>query len=329
MSRRVALVLLGATAFATLVANARAASPSGAHLSWTRSASAVSCPDAGQVQADVVRRLGRNPFLEPSHVFIEAAISHEAGRWQAEIEMRDADGNSLGSREVQSDSPQCASLGSAAGLAIALMIEPDRALARSPTLPPAEPAPAESESAPVAVAPPAATSQRIALAASVVAAARVLPKPALGARLSGDLRVYDRLDVTLSLSFLPERRAVQSEQDVSFGLLWGALGPCYRLVDSQRVQLSACATVSFGALRSVVFEPARARSSQLPWAAAAAGLRVGVSPIAPLQLQGGLDVLTPLYRREYLVERAPGSYVEVFSDPTVAGAGFVGLGVQY
>src|SRR5215208_1253598 len=72
----------------------------GAHLSWIRSASASACPDAGHVQADVVQRLGRNPFTEPSQTFVEASVSKDGARWQAEIEMRDAAGHSLGRREV-------------------------------------------------------------------------------------------------------------------------------------------------------------------------------------------------------------------------------------
>jgi hypothetical protein len=156
-----------------------------------------------------------------------------------------------------------------------------------------------------------------------------LPEPALGGRLAAELRLLSRLDASLSFAFLPERRELRQGQDVSFGLLWGALGPCYRVVDSASVQLSGCATVLLGALRTVVFDPARARSSQLWWGAAAAGVRVGVSPIAPLTLQGGVDLMTPFFRRDYLVERAPDDYVTVFSDPSWSGAGFVGLGVQY
>jgi hypothetical protein len=79
----------------------------------------------------------------------------------------------------------------------------------------------------------------------------------------------------------------------------------------------------------VVFDPARAHVGQLPWSAVGGGVRVGLSPLPPLQLEGGVDLMTPLFRRDYLVERGPGDYVAVFSDPALAGVGFVGLGVQY
>lgn len=328
--RGVALALLASVSTLTASSKAEPSPPParGVHLSWTRSPTALSCPDAGRVQADVVRRLGRSPFVEPSRVFIEATITNEAGTWRAELEMRDEAGVSLGSREVESDSHQCGSLASAAGLAIALMIDPDALLERpTPTAAP-RPAPVPV-AAPAAPTPAPPTPPRAELLASAIAASRVLPKPAIGARLAGDVRLLGRFEATLSLAFLPERRAQQNGEEVSFGLLWGALGPCYRLVDSSRVKLAACATFAFGALQSVVFEPGRTRTSQLPWAAATAGLRVGVSPTHPLVLEGGVDLLTPLYRRDYLVEHAPGDNVLVFSDPSVAGMGFIGVGVQY
>ena len=310
-------------------AGAQAASRAGVHLSWSRTDAATSCPDAGRVQSDVVRRLRRSPFSEPSSVFIEARISKTGELWLAEIEMRDSAGSSLGSRRVESDSASCTSLASAAGLAIALMIDPDALLEPAPEPPPPPPPPvAKPEPAPVVPTEPKA-QRRLAFLASLLGVSRALPKPALGGRLAADLRLFGRLDASLALAFLPERRELREGEDVSFGLLWGALGPCYRLVDSTSVKLSGCATFFFGALRTVVFDPSRARTSQLPWSAAAAGVRVGLSPLSRLQLEGGVDLMTPLYRRDYLVERAPGDYVNVFSDPALAGAGFVGLGVQY
>jgi hypothetical protein len=277
----------------------------------------------------VVRRLGRNPFGEPSRIFIEAAVSHDEGVWRAEIEMRDADGSPLGSRQVQSDGLHCASLASAAGLAIALMIDPDAGVVRPPPPAPRLHAPTQMPPEAPKVRPVRASARRGELLASLVGASRVLPRPALGARLAGDLRLIGRLDATLSLAFLPERRTLERGQQVSFGLFWGAVGPCYRLVDSSSVTLSSCAAFLLGALRTVVFDPGRARASQFVWAGAALGLRVGLSPLAGLRLEGGVDLMTPFYRRDYLVETAPAQNVLVFSDPSLAGSGFIGLGVQY
>jgi hypothetical protein len=322
--------LLSATSASVATAQV-SPSKGGVHLSWARSVAATSCPDAGQVQADVVRRLRRSPFSEPSSVFIEASISKTSEVWLAEIEMRDALGNSLGSRRVESDSASCTSLASAAGLAIALMIDPDALLepARAPAPPPAPPPPQPDRAPPPVARPEVKAERRVAVAASVLGLSRALPKPALGARLATELRLVQRLDASLSVAFLPERRELRQGEDVSFGLLWAGLGPCYRLVDSVSVKLSGCATFLFGSLRTVVFDPARAQTSQLPWSAVAAGVRVGLSPLAPLQLEGGVDLMTPLFRRDYLVERGPSDYVAVFSDPALAGVGFVGLGVQY
>src|SRR5450432_3573383 len=68
-------------------------------LSWVRSGSAESCPDAGHVQADVERRLGWSPFVPTpsSSEAIEASVTHDGEIWRAAIELRAADGSSLGS----------------------------------------------------------------------------------------------------------------------------------------------------------------------------------------------------------------------------------------
>jgi hypothetical protein len=46
------------------------------HLSWIRPATASSCPDAGDIQADVVQRLGRHPFTEPSRRRCGGPLQH-------------------------------------------------------------------------------------------------------------------------------------------------------------------------------------------------------------------------------------------------------------
>jgi hypothetical protein len=321
---RIALALLSTAA---VVRAEPASSEAAVHLSWIRSSTAVSCPDAGHVQADVVRRLGRNPFGEPSHVFVEASVSKDGATWRAEIEMRDAGGASLGSRRVSSDGPTCASLGAAAGLAIALMIDPDALLEPRPAPPPAEVAPPETPARPAPVEP--APARRGTLVLSVLGAGRILPGAAFGARLAGDLRLSDRLDLGVASTFLPDRRQSREGNEVSFGLFWGSLGPCYRFVDTPHVSSFGCASLLFGVLRTGVFDPVRARTGALPWAGASAGVRLGWSPVSPLRFEGAAELIAPFYRRNYLVERAPGDNVAVFSDPVVGAAGFVGVGVQY
>jgi hypothetical protein len=323
----VAALALAVLATSSLVRAEADDRKAGVHLSWIRSPAAVSCPDAGHVQADVVRRLGGNPFTEPSHTFVEASVSKDAGTWQAEIEMRDPAGGSLGSRKVSSDGPSCTSLAAAAGLAIALMIDPDALLNRPPAPPPKDVAPPREPTAPAPIE--AAPSRRGALAVSAIGTGRILPRAAFGVRLGGDIRLTDKIDLAIASTFLPEKRQSREGNDVSFGLVWGAVGPCYRIVDVPRVSLSGCAALLIGALRTVVFDPVRARTSALPWAGASAGLRVAWSPLPPFELEAGVDLLIPFYRRTYLVERAPGDNVAVFSDPAVGGGGFLGLGVQY
>jgi hypothetical protein len=210
------------------------------------------------------------------------------------------------------------------------MIDPNAPLTPPPPKPRPPPAPpptsAEQPQAEPQQAPPPAGGQ---LVASVLAAGRVLPSPALGARLSGDVPLTQGLDLNLAFSFLPEQRQDTSAGEVAFGLTFGGAGLCWRAIDSTTVRLSTCATLLAGALGTVVFDPVRATRSQWFWAGAALGPRVALTALAPLEIAGGVDLMTPFFQRDYLVERGPGDTVAVFSDPAVGGVGFLGLGARY
>ena len=301
------------------------------HLSWVRAPSAIECGDAGRVQADVVRRLGKNPFSEPSRYFIEATVSAQATSFQAELEMRDESGASLGSRKVVSDAATCASLVSAAELAIALMIDPDAAILRR--LPPAPIEPKKAESKPLEVAPvapsPPPRLNRAAWFVALVAASRVLPQAAMGARVGGEVRLLRRLDFEASLTLLPEMRQTLSGFDTGFGLTYGTGGLCFRLLDHEDVTLAGCGFGSVGAMHAVAYEPARGRQGQLLWSATGVGLRAAWVLARPLALRAGVEGSVPLERRDYVVSRARGAEAVVFRDPAVSATLHLGLSVRF
>ena len=308
------------------------AQPSGdsAHLSWVRAPAAVSCGDAGAVQADVARRLGRDPFAEPSRLFIEAMVTREGSEWRAELEMRDAAGESLGSRTVVSDVPSCASLVSAAGLSIALML--DHEAARNPPPSPAPPPPPPVDREPLAPAPAAearAHGARGSVVAALTGAALLLPEPALGLRVGGDLTLAGALDLALALHFFPEQRQELSGFDVSFGLTYASLGPCYRVVDVARVQLAGCGAFSLGAMHAVTFEPEQSQKSELRWTAASLGLQAAWLLFQPVTLRAGVEAVVPLEQHEYLILRDDSAPVRVFADPEIGATAHFGLGGRF
>jgi hypothetical protein len=302
------------------------------HLSWVRAPGAESCGDAGHVQADVMRRLGRDPFSEPSRFFIEATVTRSGVEWRAELALREAAGDSLGSRTVTSDAASCASLVSAAGLAIALMIDPDAGHAAAPPAPPPPPASRSKPKPPraglVRSAAPAA-EVRGGIMGAVAGAARILPEPALGLRVGGELGLWAELDLALSLSFFAQQRERLRGFDVSFGLTYASLGPCYRFVDAARVQLAGCAAFSLGAMHAVTFEPERGRTSELRWTAASLGAQAAWLLVGPVTLRGGVEAVVPLEQHEYVIVRGDSERVSVFSDPVLAATAHLGLGGRF
>jgi hypothetical protein len=201
-------------------------------LSWVRSTTAASCPDVGHVEADVGRRLGWSPFVRGAGAAesIEAVVDRDSEVWRAAIELRAADGSSLGSRNVESPASSCASLAAAAGLAIALMIEPllppeaQVAPAPAPVAPP--PTANKPASSPALKNPDGAdpdseegdsdiplrrrTSSSVgdgSFALGAIGVSGVLPHFAIGVTLAGSVRLYDRWFLDASASLLPEQHA--------------------------------------------------------------------------------------------------------------------------
>jgi hypothetical protein len=295
-----------------------------------RSPDALTCGDAGRVQADVVRRLGKNPFREPSQLFIEASVSRPDGAFVAELEMRDDSGASLGSRRVVSDAASCASLVSAAGLAIALMIDPDAVAAPQPPLRPEPAPPPPPRTSPARDVPPSPRHQpELTFFAAALGAVRVLPQAALGARLGAEQRLPWSWRVELSLSFLPEARRELHGVDVGFGLTYGALGLCYEPLAAARISLAACGLAELGAMNVTAYEPARSREGQLLWSSAGLGLRAAWVLVGPLLLRVGVEGSVPLERREYAVMHPPAAEAVLFRDPGFAATLHAGLALQF
>jgi hypothetical protein len=327
-------------------------------LSWVRSATAASCPDAGHVEADVERRLGWSPFVRGAGAAesIEATVGRDSDVWRAAIELRAADGSSLGSRNVESPAASCASLAAAAGLAIALMIEP--------LLPPeSQAAPAPVTVAPTPTKPPsttpatnpdattdpdaegeAATSTHHRANSAIsdgsfslgaVGVSGVLPRFALGVTLAGSVRVVDHLYVAASATVLPEQHAraganaPNAPADVGFGMTLGAIGPCYRVPLAARLSIASCASLLLGSMQVIVNNPEPVAPGSRPWWGASTGLRLGWNP-GRFDLALGIDALGHFKRRSYRVEQAQVLDSAVsFVEPAAAIAGSLLLGVGF
>lgn len=339
-------------------------------LSWVRSGTAASCPDAGHVEADVERRLGWSPFVRGAGAAesIEAVVSRDSDVWRAAIELRAADGRSLGSRNVESPAASCGSLAAAAGLAIALMIEPllppeSQATPAPVTVEPPPTKPPLSSSTPATnpdgttdpdagVEAAASSHRRSASATSdgsvslgAVGVSGVLPRFALGVALAGSVRVVEHLYVAASATLLPQQHAGagavgpnvaaspsdprSTAVDVGFGMTLGAIGPCYRVPLAARLSIASCASLLLGSMQVIVENPEPVAPGSRPWWGASAGLRLGWAP-GRFELALGLDALAHFKRRSYRVEQAQASGSAVFFvEPAAALAGSLLFGVGF
>lgn len=100
---------------------------------------ASGCPTDSEVRARVVANLGADPFAEPAARIAVLVVEGEAGEGEARatrvrLDLTDADGAALGSRVLEGDE-RCAELVAAAALALAIALDPTRALAPIPSTP--------------------------------------------------------------------------------------------------------------------------------------------------------------------------------------------------
>ncbi|MEO7094648.1 MAG: hypothetical protein ABI175_15430, partial [Polyangiales bacterium] len=169
------LVLLATKGFA-----ADATTAPTVRLSWVRAQGAEGCIDRDTLARDVSARLGRDAFAGAPQRSIEGIVAREGKRWVARLYVRDPAGVLVGDREIASDAADYSALGGAVTLAVALVIDPEAALAPPPSTSGSTSTSVTASanappSASIAVAPPASAS----IVAPPVASVVVAPRPIL------------------------------------------------------------------------------------------------------------------------------------------------------
>jgi hypothetical protein len=308
-------------------------------LSWVRGQAAASCPDGGHVEADVEQRLGWSPFVHSTEASesVEALVTRADDTWHAAIQLRAADGTSLGSRDVESSAASCASLAAAAGLAIALMIEPLLPAQPAPRPAPiAKPAPKrapEPEPEPLlednSESASAAAKVDGSVALGALAVNGVLPRFALGVTLTGSVRIVDQMYGAVSASLLPEQRLRRGGADVGFGMSLGGVGACYRVPVHRAWSVAGCASILLASLEVTVLSPQPIAPGARFWWAGSAGLQLGWH-VGAFDAALAIDALAHFARHSYLIDGAePASSSSFFVEPAVAAAGSLVAGVHY
>src|SRR5207249_3036254 len=99
-----------------------------ARLEWTRDPDAESCMDRESLEGAVNARWHRQVFADgKTDLVVEGRVGRRAQHeWVASIEMRRADGTSLGSRELATRAAHCSALDDSVALALGIMLDLSR-----------------------------------------------------------------------------------------------------------------------------------------------------------------------------------------------------------
>jgi hypothetical protein len=302
-------------------------------LAWTREAGAEACLDAPQVEQAVRERLGRDPFVPNASASIEGNVRLVGAGYHARLLVRSGRRDAPTVRELSSSEPNCEALGRAVVLAVALVIDPERALRAHPKSgaleasagrsEPAPEAPGTVSHAPRAAAPssPSDGAARGALWAGGAAVQGLVPGWAFGVGLGGDLWAARNLDVRATALFLPE---VRRPDGFGFGATVFGVDGCVGWLSTGPVRHRACGGLQAGAVHAVVYREDRTEPGERLWLAAALTLGSRVHFKDPLFgfIEGGAAV--PFARYRFFVE---GSDRTVHEQPLFVGQLSLGVGV--
>lgn len=343
--RAVTLVL--ASTMVCVGPDVRADGPPGAvDLAWVRAEGAQSCPDGATLESDVTQRLGRNPFVSGASQRIEGVVSRHEARWVARVYVRDGAGVLVGSREITSDAPGCASISNAIALAIALTIDSDAAL-RAPPPPTRQPNSSTVTlvgtvpvSAQASVQPTCSHAPGVRLRSSAfreygggvslraVGLAGILPRVAPGAALAADGHIRGPLRWSFGALISAESHLIPPNRITTFNLAGVWLAGCFSWWPHPRTAIHGCA----GSLLSVIHGysnlPLRFESSNLVWGGPLLELRVMVPIVGPLIAELGVQGAVAVTNSRFSFVGRFGELIPSFQPSSVAGLAYVGLGVQ-
>jgi hypothetical protein len=316
-NRTLALVAVAATS--TFASEGLASPRKGARITWARGIDADGCVGATGLEEDVKARLGYDPFALPADLAVEGTIvrAPPAG-FRAELIVRDAGGQLLGTRQLASRDAECRSLGEAVAVAITVAIDPDAPGTRAPAL--EELPPAIVQETPVTLPPPAPRmARRVHALLTGGASAGLLPDVAPSIALRVRAAVGERFEVGVGAHFWPESKT----RGVGFSIATGSLDGCF-VAHAFRW----CAAFHAGAFDVFVHEPALApvEVGMFPWLAAETGPSFSVPVAGALHLEAGLSAILPILRRQAFVRGTP---EPLWEQSVVGGRADVGLGASF
>lgn len=277
-------------------------------VDWTAPAG---CPDAAAVERAVRERLDEARSTTPASM--RGRVRGGPGAWTLDLEVRTP--TSIDARTVED--PDCATLGDAAALIVAVMIEraassgpPSEPLLRSiePTTPTAMtwtelgfPEPAREEPRDIDHAPRRAP-RSLRFGARAATGVEVGALPGVGADIEvAALLLRKRFIAELGARYEPPRPARYSDEPQAGGdlSLWAIGGAVCFAPAAGRVRFPLCAGAEAGGMYGRGVGLPQPRRDHLPWAAArgSAGLSIAVLPW--LRLRADAGALVPFSRPRF------------------------------
>jgi hypothetical protein len=310
-------------AVATLTAWPLAAAPRrGARLAWARTEEAERCINAQSLQEDVIARLGWNPFVLPRDLEMEGTMARTRTGYRADLRFRDATGQPLGRRTLESREPTCRDLGEAVAVAITVAIDPD-AVPTRPATDKVEPEPPPPSPPPAEPAHPGERRPRVRVSLMGGAGAGVVPDLAAVTSIRVGALVHDHIEIGLGSTLFHEADAA----GLGFSLTSGELRGCLRPGGGGDI-FRICATFLAGLFSSWVQSPdlAPIEVGAFPWFAGGGGPALSLPVAGRLRLELMVEAFVPFTRRQAFVRAVP---EPVWEQSTIAGRGEVGVGALF
>jgi len=323
-------------AWTVATAPVRAEDKRAAALNWVRLAGAESCIDATSLARRIEERLARPVFPAPAQatLIVEGRAEKSATGFAATLHIFDQAGASLGSRELDSPKTDCAELSETVVLVLAVMIDPDGALAAIPPAPKEVPAP-QPKPAPPKVAPPPTPRDTTVRDVSLFGRLELgsMPEPAFGFGAAA-LVSWSKLRTFRAegAGFFDQDRTIVGEpgRGAYFRLLYAALEYCPLFMAGTRLTITACAGAAGGVLqsRSHGLDP-RERDQVDPVLSGIAELRGDVKIYGALHGLAGAGVGLPFVRTLFEVTDREGVTRELFEQDGVIARFDLGVSARF
>ncbi len=313
-------------------------------LSWVRLPGAEVCAPGRTLARAVEQRLGRRVFVSTADadVAIEGRVERADDRWRAVLVLSDRGGAILGRRTVESRAATCDALTSELGLVIAVMIDPDAALARHAAHP--EPGDAHPAGPPVPaprprvvvrterVVVPAAAAPRLHVSLEGFASGAVGLLPAFAPGLEGDVRIAPPGPFAFELEgalFPYASLGIDGGPSATAAAAWGGLLACVGVLRHHRLSVDACAGAEVGILRVTSSDPSPPVDVERWTAQLVLRGRVAVGLLGPLSAVARPALVVPLRRAPLEAVTSSGSQTRLFAQPAVGAVFDLGLELTF